>query len=100
ILLALLLATLFSQRAPADEPARSAPTTQPAHYTKTEIDQAIARGVNFLVKDQQPAGFWGTGLETRGTEIYSSIPGSLDSFRIGASALCVMALREVGETKA
>jgi hypothetical protein len=100
ILLALLLIVLISQHALADEPARSARTTQPAHYTKAETDQAIARGVDFLVKDQQPAGFWGTGRETRGTEIYSSVPGSLDSFRIGASALCVMALREVGETKA
>ena len=80
--------------------ATTQPTTAPATYSKAKIDKSIAKGVEFLIKDQQPAGFWGTGLETRGTEIYSSIPGSLDSFRIGTSSLCVMALREVGEKTA
>ncbi|HSU66625.1 MAG TPA: hypothetical protein VLJ39_07125 [Tepidisphaeraceae bacterium] len=80
--------------------ATTQPTTAPAPYSKAEIDKSIARGLEFLLKDQQPGGFWGTGLETRGTEIYSSVPGSLDSFRIGTTSLCVMALRELGETKA
>ena len=78
----------------------AAPSTRPASYTREQIDKSIARGVEYLVHDQQPGGFWGTGLETRGTEIYSEIPGSLDSFRVGTSALAVMALREVGEKKA
>ena len=78
--------------------AKSAPTTRP--YTKQQIDEAIKRGVDFLVKSQEPDGFWGTGRETRGTEIYSMVPGSLDAFRVGTSALCVMALRETGEKTA
>lgn len=81
----------------ADE--ASAPTKPPPHFTRDQIDDSIARGVKFLIKDQQPEGFWGTGLETRGTEIYSTIPGSLISFRIGTTSLCIMALREAGETK-
>jgi len=81
--------------------ARAAvPATQPERYTKDQIDQAIRRGVEFLVKAQQPDGSWGTGRETHGTEVYSMVPGSLASFRIGASALCVMALREAGDVKA
>ncbi|HWE03969.1 MAG TPA: GDSL-type esterase/lipase family protein [Tepidisphaeraceae bacterium] len=72
-----------------------APATQPV-----SIPAAIDRGVKFLEKFQSPDGSWGTGRETRGTEIYSMVPGSLDSFRIGASALCVMALREAGEKSA
>lgn len=88
-----VLACVFVAHARADD----APSTQPAHYTKSQIDQSIARGIEFLKKDQQPAGFWGTGLETHGTEVYSMVPGSLDSFRIGTSSLCVMALREMGE---
>lgn len=98
LVLVTTLLALMPVCAHADE--ATGPATRPSHYTKSEIDQAIARGVDFLVKDQQPEGFWGKGLETRGTEIYSSIPGSLDSFRIGTSALCVMALREVGQTQA
>ncbi|HXE55368.1 MAG TPA: hypothetical protein VN541_20255 [Tepidisphaeraceae bacterium] len=70
------------------------------HYSRQQIDQAIARGVEFLIKDQQPNGSWGTGLPTHGTEIYSMLPGSLNSFRIGTTALCVMALRETGSKAA
>jgi hypothetical protein len=95
----MLLFILTCSSAPA-APTESSLSTQPTAFTRQEIDKSIARGVAFLVKDQQPGGFWGTGLETRGTEIYSMMPGSLDSFRIGASSLAVMALREVGEKKA
>src|SRR4051794_18088754 len=75
-----------------------APTTQPV-VQKTDdrpeqIQKAIDRGVEFLVKSQQPDGSWGTGLVTRGFEVYSMVPGSLDAFRVGTTALCVMALRE------
>lgn len=74
------------------------PTTAPV--SKGELTAAIDRGVAFLEKSQQPDGSWGTGRETRGFEIYSMMPGSLDAFRIGTSSLCVMALREAGEKTA
>jgi hypothetical protein len=72
-----------------------AQTTQPA-----DVKKAIARGVEFLVKDQSPDGSWGTGLQTRGFEVLSMVPGSLDAYRVGTSALCVMALQEAGEKTA
>jgi hypothetical protein len=77
--------------------AEPAPTTQP---TRADISAAIDRGIKFLVKFQNPDGSWGTGTETRGSEIMSMVPGSHDAFRIGTSALCVMALREAGEKPA
>ena len=81
---------------PVVAPAASTqPTTRP-----TTIDDSIARGVKFLVGFQNPDGSWGTGTETRGTEIMSMVPGSHDAFRIGTSALCVLALREAGEKSA
>src|SRR5207245_11100129 len=84
--------------------AAAAPSTQPvAQKTEDRQDQikrAMDRGVEFLVKSQQPDGLWGTGLVTRGFEVYSMVPGSLDAFRVGTTALCVMALREVGEKDA
>jgi hypothetical protein len=64
------------------------------------LAQAVADGVAFLVESQNPDGSWGTGTETRGTEIYSFVPGSHDAFRVGTTALCVMALREAGERTA
>lgn len=91
------MAVLVASAVPAF--AHGAQTTSPIHYGKEQIDKSVARGVEFLVKDQQPDGSWGTGRETHGTEVYSMVPGSLDSFRIATSALCVMALRQ-GEEKA
>src|SRR5262245_6347505 len=69
--------------------------TQPVSHT-----DAIARAGKYLVNSPQPDGSWGTGTETRGYEIYAMVPGSLDSFRVATTALCVMALREAGETTA
>ena len=72
--------------------AQKATTDIPNDYS-----DAIKKGVAFLQKSQNPDGSWGTGLETRGTEVYSMVPGSHDAFRVGTTALCVMALREAGE---
>jgi hypothetical protein len=64
------------------------------------LAQSVTDGVAYLVKTQNPDGSWGIATETRGTEIYSLVPGSHDAFRIGTTALCVMALREAGEKTA
>jgi hypothetical protein len=60
------------------------------------IDVAIGRGVDFLKRSQNADGSWGTGLETRGTEVYSMVPGSHDAYRVATTALCAMALRDAG----
>ena len=65
-----------------------------------QLDRALQKGVRFLISSQQPDGSWGTGTETRGLEIYSMVPGSHDAYRVATTALCVMALREAGETEA
>jgi len=82
-------------------------TTSPAdpaaltpEQRRKRIAAAVDRGVAFLVKSQNPDGSWGTGLVTRGFEIYSMMPGSIQSFRVATTALCVMALREAGEKAA
>src|SRR4051812_46042173 len=81
---------------PTTSPTNSGTDAKSQATTRaSSIDVAVARGVEFLVKDQQPDGFWGTGLETRGLEIYSMVPGSHDAFRVGTTALCIMALRQV-----
>ncbi len=75
-------------------------TTQPTTEPAQTIPEAISRGVKFLVEDQNKDGSWGTGTETRGTEVVAAVPGSHDGFRIGTTALALMALREVGEKPA
>src|SRR5215204_5818025 len=84
--------------------AAVAPSTQPVVQSnedrQAQMNRAIDRGVEFLVKSQQPDGSWGTGRVTRGFEVYSMVPGSMDAFRVGTTALCVMALKEAGEKEA
>ena len=99
--LLMLLQTGCARSQPAMLTAASATSTVKSMPVEAaQFDEAIAKGVAFLIQSQNPDGSWGTGLETRGTEVYSMVPGSHDAFRIGTTALCVMALREAGEKKA
>ena len=86
---------------PATKPSASVAATRPV-TTKpaSKYADSIHRGVDFLVKTQQPDGSWGTGLETRGYEVYHMVPGTHHGMRAATTALCVMALREAGETTA
>lgn len=63
---------------------------------RASVGEAIEDGLKFLADSQQADGSWGTGLSTRGLEIYSRVPGSLDSFKTAVTALAVMALQEAG----
>ena len=63
---------------------------------RASIREAIDDGLKFLAESQQADGSWGTGLTTRGLEIYSRVPGSLDSFKTATTALAVMAFQEAG----
>jgi len=105
VALILLGFLLLSACASSSDPP-GGPTTRPAANAltpaerKQRIDAAIERGVAFLLRTQNPDGSWGTGKVTRGFEIYSMVPGSIETFKVATTALCVMALREVGETSA
>lgn len=82
--------------------AQDAPQPEPEGTVgaAASVQEAIDKGVAFLIKSQNPDGSWGTGRITRGFDLYVSIPGSHDAFRVATTALCVMALREVGEKEA
>ncbi len=111
---ALLLSLIVSLPMPAmsltlqDGPA-TRPSTRPvpdkaavydeAVRERESIRQAINDGLDYLARSQQADGSWGTGLSTRGTEIYSRVPGSLDTFKTAATALAVMAFQEAGGEK-
>jgi hypothetical protein len=88
-----ILLPCVAAAAPTTEPATTQPLVE-STIRRPTIDQAVRDGVTFLVKAQQKEGCWGTGLETRGLEIYHMVPGSHDAYRVATTALCVMALRE------
>ncbi len=60
------------------------------------IEDAIDRGIRFLVEDQNSNGSWGSATRTKGLNIYAPIPGAHHAFRAATTSLCISALIEVG----
>lgn len=57
-----------------------------------EIDEAIRRGIDFLLLEQRSNGSWGTATLTKDLNIYAPIPGSHDAFKVAVTAMCLSAL--------
>jgi hypothetical protein len=72
----------------------------PPRVSERPIDRAIEEGVAFLTSAQNPDGSWGSGRETTDFDVLAAVPGAHDAFRVGTTALCVLALREAGEREA
>jgi hypothetical protein len=66
----------------------------PAPVADAEIAAAVARGVKFLLADQNDDGSWGSAERTKDLNILAGI-GSHHAFRTAVTALCVSALIEV-----
>ncbi len=60
------------------------------------INQAIDRGVGFLLRVQNENGSWGSATQTKGLNIYAPIPGAHRAFRAAVTANCLAALIESG----
>jgi hypothetical protein len=65
----------------------------PESVSDEQISAAIQCGVNFLVKDQNADGTWGSPERTKELNITAGI-GSHQAFRTAVTALCVSALIE------
>lgn len=69
------------------------PITPPS---AAEVDGAIHRGVEFLLKRQNKDGSWGSANITRPGDIYAPAPGAHQAFKAAVTAMCVSALIETG----
>ena len=56
------------------------------------ISIAILKGSNFLLKNQNKDGSWGSPQQTKGLNIYAPIPGAHRAFRLAVTALSLSAL--------
>lgn len=59
------------------------------------LQRALERGVEFLLKNQNANGSWGSATRTKGLNIYAPVPGAHHAFRGAVTSLCVAALIEV-----
>jgi squalene cyclase len=103
VAMACLLALPLSAQEPAAAPlplAEVGPQPKPVEPVKPEeIDAAIARGIEFLLKDQRPEGAWGSAERTKELNIYAPVPGAHHGFKSATTALCISALMEAGGDK-
>ena len=83
---------------PADKPAPNLHPGPPRPVSNQELDAAILRGVEFLLKDQNRNGSWGSAERTKDLNIIAGI-GSHHAFRTAVTAMCVSALIEVADLK-
>jgi hypothetical protein len=58
------------------------------------IVQAIDRGIDFLIANQNPNGSWGSATRTKDLNIYAPVPGAHHAFRAATTALCLITLCE------
>lgn len=65
----------------------------------SQVEQSVRRGVDFLVKDQNKNGSWGSARNTKGLNIYAPVPGSHHAFRGAVTAMCVSALIQSGDER-
>ncbi|MCA9246904.1 MAG: terpene cyclase/mutase family protein [Planctomycetales bacterium] len=105
IVLAMLVvvAALSANRLRAEPPEpetrrvehREGPIPEPAApVDREQLDAAIKRGVDFLLRDQNENGSWGSATRTKGLNIYAPVPGAHHAFRDATTSLCVSALIE------
>ncbi len=74
-----------------ETPPRLAPVAMPA---PASIQQAIDRGIQFLLADQNPDGSWGSAERTKDLNIFAPVPGAHHAFRTAVTSLCISALIE------
>ncbi len=83
--------SVFLQDTPVPQPV-----TPP---TSEEVDDAIRRGVDFLIAKQNPNGSWGSATQTKDLNIYAPIPGAHHAFRSAVTGLAISALLQSADER-
>ncbi len=66
----------------------------PVLHANDTLENAITRGVDFLVTHQNKNGSWGGPTRTKGLNIYAPVPDAHQAFRVASSALALQGLLE------
>jgi hypothetical protein len=99
VLFFICLPVLAEDAAPLAPPAAAETGPKPKAIVPPaprEIENAIHRGIAFLLKRQNKDGSWGSANITRPGEITSPVPGAHQAFKAAVTSMCISALLEVG----
>jgi len=88
-------ASVTGARAEGEEAATPVPHPV-AVPERSAIEQAIGKGIAYLVGAQNPDGSWGSARNTKGLNIYAPVPGAHRAFRAAVTAMGISALLETG----
>jgi hypothetical protein len=80
------------QKKDKDDHPKPGPVENPA--SSGEIDNAMKRGIAYLLDHQNKDGSWGNARNTKDLNIYAPTPASHLAYRAGCTALVVCALSE------
>ncbi len=89
-----------AQESPPGAPAPSRSAFPAPAAAAATLERALEEGVAWLLAHQNADGSFGSHHSPRPVEVLASVPGSQEAFRVATSALCVMALRDVGGNRA
>lgn len=84
---------------PKAEPDEQKPNLHPKPpepVSPDELASAIRQGVNFLLRDQNADGSWGSPERTKDLNIMAGV-GSHHAFRVAVTSLCISAMIEVDD---
>ncbi|MFH2000342.1 MAG: hypothetical protein ABIK28_11715 [Planctomycetota bacterium] len=71
-----------------------ADTPVPPKLSQDRLLEVIRDGVAWLITHQHPDGGWGSHQTARPIEVFCTVPGSHNAFRVSTSALAVLALED------
>ena len=64
----------------------------PKPVTPEQVEKSVQRGIQWLIKNQNKNGSWGSARKTKDLNIFAPIPGAHHAFQSGTTALCIEAL--------
>ena len=75
------------------------PLPEAKPVSKEELTTSITRGVDYLVKKQNPDGSFGSARRTKGLNIYAPVPEAHLAFLSGSSSLALAGLIDSGDRR-
>jgi len=104
VIIGFLTAVVSAQDAKVDPGAKAvepkiaaAPSKMPDK--QIAINQAITKGVDYLVKNQNKNGSWGSAHRTKRLNIFAPLPDGHQAFHTASSALALHGLLECGDKR-